>query len=77
MEKGKYSLVLEIVESYEDEMILNSFLEEFEEGEDVSRDKYDEFCMRFIDDVSEEYYVRLNWKYIISGGDWSVYDELD
>lgn len=77
MEKGKYSLVLEIVESYEDEMILNSFLEEFEEGEDVSRDKYDKFCMRFIDDVSEEYYVRLNWKYIISGGDESVYDELD
>ena len=54
-----------------------TFLEEFEEGEDVSRDKYDKFCMRFIDDVSEEYYVRLNWKYIISGGDESVYDELD
>jgi hypothetical protein len=75
MKKGKYSLVLEIIESYEDEMILNSFLEEFEEGKDISRDKYDEFCMRFIDDVSEEYYIRLNWKYIISGGDESVYDE--
>ena len=24
----------------------------------------------------QEYYIRLNWKYIISGGDESVYDEM-
>ena len=76
MKKGNYDLVLEIVESCEDERILNSFLEEFEVGKSVSRDDYDKFFMRFIDDISEEYYIRLNWKYIISGGDESVYDEM-
>lgn len=75
MKKGKYSLVLEIVESCEDEMILNSFLEEFEEGKDVSRKEYYEFFNKYMDDMSEEYYVGLNWKYIVSGGDESVYDE--
>lgn len=75
MKKGKYDLVLEIVESYEDEMILNSFLEEFEKGKDVSRKKYYEFFNKYMDDVSEEYYVGLNWKYIVSGGDESVYED--
>jgi len=75
MKESNYDLVKEIVLSCEDERILKSFNEEFKVGEDVSRDKYDKFFMRFIDDISEEYYIRLNWKYIGSGGDESVYDE--
>jgi len=75
MKESNYDLVKEIVLSCEDERILKSFNEEFKVGEDVSRDKYDKFFMRFIDDISEEYYIRLNWKYIESGGDESVYDE--
>lgn len=74
MKKGNYDLVLEIVESYEDEEILKSFLEEFEVGKDVSKNKYNEFFMKFIDDMSEVYFIKLNWEYIISGGDESVYD---
>lgn len=76
MKKGNYDLVLEIVESYEDEEILKSFLEEFEVGKDVSKNKYNEFFMKFIDDMSEVYFIKLNWEYIISGGDESVYDEM-
>jgi len=73
--ESNYDLVKEIVLSCEDERILKPFNEEFKVGENVSRDKYDEFFMRFIDDMSETYYIRLNWKYIESGGDESVYDE--
>ena len=73
MKKGNYDLVLEIVKSF-DKRILNSFLEEFEVGKSVSRDDYDKFFMRFIDDMSEVYFIKLNWEYIISGGDESVYD---
>jgi hypothetical protein len=75
MKKSNYDLVLEIIESYEDEEILNDFKNEFEVGKNVSKSKYFEFCGNYIDDMSEIYYIRKNWKYIRSGGDDSVYDE--
>ena len=40
MKKSNYDLVLEIIESYEDEEILNDFKNEFEVGKNVSKSKY-------------------------------------
>ena len=76
MKNSNYNLVLEIVESYEMEDILNDFKDEFEEGSNISKSKFVEFFNKYIDDMSETYYIGLNWKYVNSGGDESVYDEM-
>ena len=76
MNKNNYDLVLEIISSYENEEILNEFKSEFEEGKNVKKKDYMMFCEKFIDDISEWYYVKLNWKYIVSGGDESVFDVI-
>ena len=34
------------------------------------------FCSEYIDDISEMYYIKLNWKWIKKGGDDSVYDNM-
>jgi hypothetical protein len=73
---SNYLLVLEIIESYNVEKILEDFKNEFEEGKDISREDYIRFCSKWVDDCSEGYYIDLNWKYIESGGDESVYDEV-
>lgn len=74
---SNYKLVLEIIESYEDESVLNDFKSKFKEGENVSKEEYFEFCKEYIDDMSDMYYIKLNWKYIESGGDEDVFDEED
>ena len=76
MKNSNYDLVLEIVKSYEAEDILDDFKSEFEEGSDISKSKFVEFFNRYIDDMSEVYFIGLNWKYVYSGGDDSVYDEM-
>ena len=77
MKKSNYDLVLEIIKSYEMESVLNDFKSEFKEDDNISKKDYFEFCEKYIDDVSELYYINLNWKYIESGGDESVFDEMD
>jgi hypothetical protein len=74
-EIGKYEWVLEVIKSYEDEGILNDFKNEFEEGMNFNWDEYCEFCSRYVDDVSEGYYIRKNWEYIVSEGDEDVFDK--
>lgn len=76
MKNSNYDLVLEIVESYEMEDVLNDFNNEFEKGSNISKSKFVEFFNKYIDDMSETYYIGLNWKYVNSGGDESVYDEM-
>jgi hypothetical protein len=76
MKNSNYDLVLEIVESYEAEDIMNDFKEEFEVGSNISKSEFVEFFNKYIDDMSETYYIGLNWKYVNSGGDDSVYDEM-
>jgi hypothetical protein len=76
-EFGKYEWVLEVIENYEDEDVLNDFKERFEEGKDISEEDYFDFCGEYVDDYSDEYYIRKNWEYIISEGDYSVFDEDD
>ena len=79
---GSYELVKSVIEDCYggglgeyDERVMNDFYGTFKEGVDVSKDKFFKFCGKYIDDVSEGYYIDLNWKFIISGGDESVYDE--
>jgi hypothetical protein len=76
-EIGKYEWVLDVIKNYEEEDILNDFKNEFKEGEDINWDEYCEFCSRYIDDMSEGYYIRKNWEYIIGEGDVSVFDNDD
>jgi hypothetical protein len=80
-EMGSYELVESVIvdcyggglDEYNEE-IMNDFYSSFEKGEDISKDEFFEFCGKYIDDMSEGYYIRLNWEYIISG-DESVYDD--
>lgn len=76
MNKNNYDLVLEVIESYDNEDVLNDFRNEFEISKNISKKDYMEFCGKWIDDVSDFYYINLNWKYIRSGGDESVFDEV-
>ena len=55
--------------------VMDDFYSSFKKGVDISKDEFFEFCGKYIDDVSEGYYIRLNWEYIIRGGDESVYDD--
>jgi len=73
---NNYELVLDVIKSYESERILNDFKSSFIEGENVKKKDYMMFCEKFIDDISEWYYIKLNWKYIKNGGDESVFDEV-
>jgi len=56
-----FDFVKFIIESYEDEDILNDFLDEFEEGKEINYKDYFEFCYNYIDDMSEVYYIKCNW----------------
>lgn len=71
---NNYNVVLEVIESYEDEDILKDFKSKFKINKYISECDFYEFNMKYIDDMSEEYYIKLNWKYIESG-DESVFNE--
>jgi hypothetical protein len=74
---NNYDLVLEVFKSYEVDIVLEDFKNSFIEGENVSREDYNKFCWKYVGDLSEGYYIDLNWKFIESGGDWSVFDEVE
>jgi predicted Ser/Thr protein kinase len=59
-----YNFVKEIIESYEDEEILNDFLNEFEEDKEIKYENYFDFCYNYIDDMSEVDYIKGNWNEI-------------
>jgi hypothetical protein len=73
--RSNYDLVFKIIESYEVSSMLDDFKNEFVKGRNISKDDYFEFCIKYNTDCSDDYYVNLNWKYIESGGDESVFDE--
>ena len=56
-----FDFVKEIIESYEDEEILNDFLKEFEKDKEIKYKDYFNFCYNYIDDMSETYYINCNW----------------
>jgi hypothetical protein len=71
---NNYDVVLEVIESYEDEDILKDFKSKFKINKYISECDFYEFNMEHISDMSEEYFIKLNWKYIESG-DESVFNE--
>jgi len=74
MNKSNYDLVLYVIESYDDEKILDDFKSRFVEDENINEEDYIKFCYEYISDGNDGYYIDLNWKFIESGGDWSVFD---
>jgi hypothetical protein len=72
---SNYKLVLDVVESYDDEDIMKDFLETFPKEKNISKDEFFKFFEDWADDASEYHYIKLHWKYVKSGGDESVYDE--
>jgi hypothetical protein len=60
-EKRSYDFVKSIIESYEDELVLEDFESEFEEGKDIYYEDYYVFCYNLIDDMSEIDYIKSNW----------------
>lgn len=66
-----YEDVLDIIESYEDE-VLNDFINDFPEGEPINRTQYDDFVMDYIDDMSEVSFIQANW---VSIWDDDIYEK--
>ena len=63
--KSNYELVLEIIESYDDESILSDFKSEFKVSKNIRKKDYMLFCKKYIDDISEIEDIKLNWKEIV------------
>ena len=60
-EYHSYDEVLDIVDSYEDEGMIEDFESHFPKGKKISKKDYYDFCMQFIDDMSEASYIKANW----------------
>lgn len=71
-ETAPYEDVLGVIESYEDEDILNDFKTEFPEGEPVNKRDYSDFSISLIDDMSEVGFIQANW---ISIFDEDIFDK--
>jgi hypothetical protein len=57
-----FDLVKKIIEGYEDNNILNDFLNEFSNKEVITFDEYLEFNMKYVNGgCDEEYYIKYNW----------------
>jgi hypothetical protein len=56
-----YKDALEIIESYEDEDILNDFTTQFPEGEPVTKQAYEAFTTPLVDDSADYQYIAANW----------------
>jgi hypothetical protein len=70
--EASYKDVLDIMESYEMDDVLEDFKAEFPKGEPISKDDYSEFAMTLIDDMSEVAFIQANW---ISIFDEDIYEK--
>jgi len=61
---SNYYYVLEVIENYDDEEIIDDFKSKFKEGENISEDEFKMFCKNYIDDMSEMNEINKNWNYI-------------
>jgi len=71
-DKASYEDVLYIIDSYEEEEVLNDFKAKFPEGEPISKKDYSDFAIDYIDDMSEVGFIQANW---ISIFDEDVFDK--
>ena len=67
MRKGNYNSVLNVIESYEDNVMLIDFYDTFNDNEDISKEDFVDFCMDWIDCISEVKYINMNWRLILNG----------
>jgi hypothetical protein len=70
-----YELVKEVITFYDNEGMMDDFLSEFESGSNISEQEFFDFCNDYIDDESEITFIKKNWEYIESGGDWSILED--
>jgi hypothetical protein len=67
MKKGNYNSVLEVIKSYEDNVMLIDFYDTFNDNEDISKEDFVNFCYEYIDDASEIKYINMNWRLVLNG----------
>jgi hypothetical protein len=75
MKNSNYDLVYEICGFYDDVEIENDFKSKFKVGSNISKDEFFEFFESLMDDMSEIDFIENNWRYVESGGDWSILEE--
>jgi len=68
--ESNYDLVLQVIEMYEDQDIMDDFINEFPQGDRISKGKFVEFFNRYIDDMSEVQFIKENWDWVKNGGSW-------
>jgi hypothetical protein len=56
--------------------IKNQFVEQFPNGDNLTREAFIEFFSQFTDDMSEIDYIELNYEWVMSGDD-SVFDDAE
>ena len=57
-----FKIVKNIIEGYEDEKILNDFLEEFDNKKRINYEEFINFNMKYVNGgCDEEYYINWNW----------------
>ena len=76
-EQTNYDLVLQIVKSHEDDDVLNDFNNAFQQGQNITKDEFFNFFEQYMDDMGELSDIEKNWKFVESGGDYSVFDDED
>ncbi len=74
--KSNYELVLKVIESLENKDMLNDFKNRFIVNENISKEDYFKFNEEYSSDCGDYYYINLNWDYIKSGGDESVFNGI-
>lgn len=76
-EQTNYDLVLNVVKSHEDDDVLNDFNNTFQQGHNISKEEFFNFFEQHMDDMSELSDIEKNWKFVESGGDYSIFDGED
>jgi hypothetical protein len=70
--QASFEDVFNVIQSYENDEILDDFTSKFPSMKPVNKEKYRDFVMNYIDDMSEMDYIKANW---ISIFDEDVYEK--
>ena len=72
MKNSNYDLVYEICGLYDDVEIENDFKSKFKVGSNISKDEFFEYFGKLEGEIG---FIESNWRYVESGGDWSILEE--
>ena len=70
--QASFEDVFNVIQSYEDDEILDDFTSKFPSIKPINKEKYRNFAMKYIDDMSDMNYIKANW---ISMFDEDVYEK--